>query len=97
MGASYARDYPMKAIFNGHTTATFGNRPRKSTTWWGMVTAVGKTGDATEVKWNSQKGRPLTYEEAIQGVHRAMDEAEGVYLETTGRVPDRVTFSIECR
>lgn len=87
----------MKAIFNGSTTTTHGNRPRKSTTWWGMVTAVGTNGDATEVKWASQKGRPLTYDEAIAGVHLAMDEAEGVYFETYGRVCDRVTFSIECR
>ena len=32
MGASYARSYPMKAIFNGSNTATFGNRPKKKTT-----------------------------------------------------------------
>lgn len=39
----------------------------------------------------------MTYDEAIAGVHLAMDEAEGVYFETYGRVCDRVTFSIECR
>ena len=49
------------------------------------------------MKWKSQPGMPLTYDEAIAAVHRVMDEAEGVYLETYARVPDRVTFSIECR
>ncbi|WP_219097756.1 hypothetical protein [Pseudomonas sp. UMAB-40] len=87
----------MKAIFNGSATKTFGNRPKKSTSWWGMVTAVGKDGDAAEVKWATQPGRPLTYPEAMTAVSAAMDEAEGVYLETYDRVPDRVTFSIECR
>ena len=85
----------MKAVFNGSVTQTFGNRPRKATRWWGMVTAVGANGDASEVKWKSSQ--PLTYPEAMESVSAAMDEAEGTYAEAYQRVPDRVTFSIECR
>lgn len=85
----------MKAVFNGSATKTFGQKPKKATRWWGMVTAVGSNGDAAEVRWASTQ--PLTYPEAMQSVSLAMDEAEGSYAESYQRVPDRVTFSIECR
>jgi hypothetical protein len=85
----------MKAVFNGSSTSTSGKQPKKPTTWWGTVTAIGSNGDASEVKWRSD--RPLSYREAMESVGLAMDEAEGSYAETYQRTPDRVTFSIECR